>query len=56
MTTSGGIYQVSGTASPGRQMDVTLSDGQRVFNVTGTLQQPKVTPAPITEAQVSLKQ
>lgn len=56
MMTSSGIYQVSGTASPGQQMDLTFANGNHVFSVKGTLEQPKVTPAPVTEAQVSLKQ
>ncbi|HYG98909.1 MAG TPA: AsmA family protein [Terriglobales bacterium] len=56
MTTSSGIYQVSGTASPSRQMNLTFRNGPHAVSVTGTLEQPQVTPAPVTEAEVSLKQ
>ncbi len=56
MTTSSGIYEVSGTASAAREMDLTLRNGTHIYNVTGPLEKPKVTPAPATQAQVSLKQ
>lgn len=55
MTTANGIYQLSGTASLGRQVDLKLRNGSHAYTVTGTLEKPKVTPAPQTEAQVSLK-
>jgi hypothetical protein len=56
MTTHGGIYQVSGTASPAHEMNIILRNGSHAFAVTGTLGKPKVTPAPASQAQVSLKQ
>ena len=43
LQTPGGIYQLSGTASLGRVLDIKLTrDGGRGFNVTGTLSQPRV--------------
>lgn len=56
MTTSSGIYQVSGTASSAQEMDLILRNGTHSYAVTGTLEKPKVTPAPAAQAQVSLKQ
>lgn len=56
MTTNSGIYQVSGTASSAREMDLTLRNGSHTYAISGTLDKPKVTPAPAAQAQVSLKQ
>jgi AsmA-like C-terminal region len=43
LQTPGGIYQLSGTASLGRVLDIKLArEGGRGFNVTGTLSQPRV--------------
>jgi hypothetical protein len=33
-----------------------MRNGSRSFAVTGTLEKPKVTPAPVAQAQVSLTQ
>lgn len=51
-----GIYQVSGTASLGRQIDLTLRNGAHAYTVTGTIEKPRVTPAVIPESRASLKQ
>ena len=46
LETPTGIYQVSGTASLGRVLDVKLArDGAHGFNISGTLNAPKVSPA-----------
>ncbi len=56
LQTPGGIYQLSGTASLGRVLDIKLSrDGARGFNITGTLNQPRVTLSTIPETQAALK-
>jgi hypothetical protein len=44
MTTSSGVYQVSGTASLGRQLGLKLRNGGRAYDVSGPLDNPKVTP------------
>ncbi|MBZ5598302.1 MAG: AsmA family protein [Acidobacteriia bacterium] len=56
LETPGGIYQVSGTASLGRALDVRLSrGGAHGFNVSGTLTQPRVVQATFPETQAALK-
>jgi len=56
LQTPGGIYQLSGTASLGRVLDIKLSrDGARGFNITGTLNQPRVTLSTTPETQAALK-
>ena len=56
LQTPGGIYQLSGTASWSRVLDVKLArEGARGFNVTGTLNQPHVTLSTTPETQAALK-
>jgi hypothetical protein len=51
-----GIYQLSGTASMGRVLDIKLArDGARALNITGTLDQPHVSISPTPETQAALK-
>ncbi len=52
METPGGIYQVSGTASLDRQLDLKLMRGKsESYGIGGTLEKPRVTPAPPPETQ-----
>ncbi len=56
LQTPDGIYQLSGTASPGRVLDFKLArDGTRGFNITGTLHQPRVAATSAPETQAALK-
>ena len=56
LETAGGIYQLSGTASLGRTLDVKLvRDGTHGFNITGTLTEPHVAPATTPETRAALK-
>ena len=56
LQTPGGIYQVSGTASPGRVLDFKLArEGTRGFNITGTVDQPRVAVSMTPETQAALK-
>ncbi len=56
LETPGGIYQVSGTASLGRTLDVKLvRDGGHGFKITGTLTEPRVATAMTPETQAALK-
>ena len=56
LQTPGGIYQLSGTASWSRVLDIKLArEGARGFNVTGTLNQPHVTLSTAPETQAALK-
>jgi uncharacterized protein involved in outer membrane biogenesis len=56
LQTPGGIYQLSGIASPGRVLDFKLArDGARGFNITGTVSQPRVVLSTTPETQASLK-
>jgi uncharacterized protein involved in outer membrane biogenesis len=56
LKTAGGIYSVSGTASRERKLDIrVLRDGSRGFTVTGSLAEPKVTPATRAETRAALK-
>ena len=51
-----GIYQVSGTASPGAGLDFVLTRGDDLsWNVTGSLASARVIPATRTEAKTALK-
>ena len=54
--TGSGIYMVSGTASLDRQLGLTLTRGKTpAYQITGTLEKPKVTPAtvvPPTQARL----
>jgi hypothetical protein len=43
MTASAGIYEISGTASLARQLGLHVSNPQRAFDVSGSLEKPKVT-------------
>jgi hypothetical protein len=56
LQTPGGIYQVSGTASLSRILDIKLSrEGTHGFSVTGTLTQPHVAIGATPETQAALK-
>jgi len=56
LQTAAGIYQLSGTASFGRVLDIKLTrDGTHGFNINGTLTQPRVTLNPTSETQAALK-
>lgn len=51
-----GIYQISGTASPGAGLNLTLMRGDdQSWNVTGTIVKPRVVRAPRTEAKSVIK-
>jgi hypothetical protein len=51
-----GIYQLSGTASPGSGLNLLLTRGdEQSWNVTGTLLKPSVTRASHTEARTVVK-
>jgi uncharacterized protein involved in outer membrane biogenesis len=51
-----GIYQVSGTASMGRELNLKLiRDGAHGFSVTGPLNDPHVAAAKLPETQAALK-
>jgi len=56
LETPTGIYQVSGTASLGRVLDVKLvRDGAHGFNISGTITEPRVKAAVNPETQAALK-
>lgn len=56
LQTLGGIYQVSGTASLSRILDIKLSrEGMHGFNITGPLTQPHVAVGATPETQAALK-
>jgi hypothetical protein len=56
LQTSSGIYQLSGSASLDRVLDIKLArDGARGFTVTGTLTQPHVAMNTTAETQAALK-
>jgi hypothetical protein len=56
LQTPGGIYQLSGTASMGRVLDIKLArDGTRGLSITGTLDQPHVEISTTPETQAALK-
>jgi AsmA-like protein len=52
MQTPRGILEVSGTASLGRQLDMRVHDGSKLFVVSGTLENPKVGAAPTQVSEV----
>jgi hypothetical protein len=56
LETSTGTYQVSGTASLTRILDLKLThEGAPGFNITGTLMEPHVSPIVNPETQAALK-
>ncbi len=56
LETNGGTYQVSGTASLGRALNLKLArSGNRGFNITGTVSTPIISTNPIRETQAALK-
>ncbi|MGO9128043.1 MAG: AsmA family protein [Terriglobales bacterium] len=56
LETQGEEYQLSGTASLARVLDLKLTrDGAPGFNITGTLTQPRVTPLAAANAQAALR-
>jgi hypothetical protein len=56
LQTPGGIYQLSGTASLGRVLDFKLArDGARGFNITGTVDQPRLAVSTAPDTQAALK-
>ncbi len=56
LQTPGGIYQLGGTASMTRVLDVKLTgEGTHGFDISGTLTQPHVVVNPTAETQAALK-
>jgi hypothetical protein len=56
LQTPSSIYQVSGTASLNRDLNIKLTrDGARGFNITGTLTEPHVVMNPTQDTQAALK-
>jgi autotransporter translocation and assembly factor TamB len=56
LETSSGIFQLSGTASLGQTLNVKLErDSHQGYTITGTLPEPKVAPAVLSETRASLK-
>ena len=56
LETAGGIYQLSGTASLTRTLDLKLvRDGAPGFNITGPLTEPRVAPVKVQETRAALK-
>ncbi len=56
LQTPASIYQLSGTASLSRVLDIKLArDGARGFNITGTLTQPHVAVSTTPDTQAALK-
>lgn len=50
------IYQLSGTASMSRALNIKLArDNSRAFNITGTLNQPRVAASTAADTQAALK-
>jgi uncharacterized protein involved in outer membrane biogenesis len=57
LLTQNGIYQVSGTATLNRELELQLnSSSGTAYKVTGTLDKPQVVAVPAREAEASLKQ
>lgn len=55
LTAASGLYQISGTVSPGRVLNLKLTrEGAGGFNITGTLMEPHSTPT-APETRVALK-
>lgn len=53
---SSGIYEVSGTASLGRSLNIRLvRDGAHAFSITGTVAEPRVVRVSLPETQAVLK-
>ena len=53
---SDGIYQVSGTASLGRNLNIRMArDGAHAFSITGTVAEPRVVRVSGPETQAALK-
>ena len=46
------VYTLQGTATWTRQIDLTLTDNQHVFALSGTLDRPEIKQAPATEASL----
>jgi hypothetical protein len=44
MTAADGNYQISGTASIGRSIELKVQNDQHAYNISGSLEKPKVTP------------
>jgi hypothetical protein len=56
LETGTGVYEVSGTASLGRVLNVNLTrDGAPGFNITGTLTEPRVSQTAAAETRAALK-
>jgi hypothetical protein len=56
LQTPANIYQLSGTASMNRVLDIKLArDGARAFNITGTLSEPHVAVGTAADTQAALK-
>jgi len=56
LQTPASVYQLSGTASLNRTLDIKLArDGARGFNITGTLTQPHVVMNTTPETEAALK-
>lgn len=56
LVTENGIYQVSGTATLNRELELQMSSaGGTAYKVTGTLEKPQIVPLPAREAEASLK-
>jgi hypothetical protein len=50
MSATTGLYQVGGTVSLSRQLSLTLRNGTHLYDLSGTLDAPKITPASETRA------
>jgi hypothetical protein len=50
MATPAGLYLVGGTVSLDRQLGLTLRNGKHSYDLSGSLDTPKVTPAAKTQA------
>jgi hypothetical protein len=56
LTANGGVYDVTGTASLGRSIDLKLlRSGNRGFSITGTLSAPVVSTSAVPATQAALK-
>ena len=59
---SGGTYEIGGTASLGRALDLKLirssdakASGSQIYSITGTVAEPRVTLIPTADTQAQLK-
>jgi uncharacterized protein involved in outer membrane biogenesis len=50
-----GIYQVSGSASPDRNLNIRVQDASHAFRITGTLGEPHVVAVSVTQTEAALK-